>query len=91
MEPAVNIKILLGNTEFGGIGYPGNWKTERRVYTDDNGYFSMTKIECRSWAIILASNNQVLEDYDVTPISYVIEIEEDQTHEIEFILIQKDN
>jgi hypothetical protein len=89
LDPAINVEILLGRTEFGGIGYPGNWKNKMRSFTDKNGFFSMTRVECENWAIILASGNSILTDYDVTPISYVIEVKKNKTHKIEFLLNEK--
>jgi len=86
-QPASNVEVLLGRTEFSGIGYAGSWNTERRVDTDSNGYFKFKNIECQTWAVKIALNDPILEEYDVTPVSHLVKVKENKTSEIEFILI----
>jgi hypothetical protein len=74
LQPATNVEILLGNTEFGGFGHPGNWITERRADTDSNGYFVMKRIEDGPWAIKFAQDESILAEYNVEPMYFSIDV-----------------
>lgn len=86
LQPANNIKIILGQTEFSGIGYAGTWKTSRRTNSNTEGEFRFKNIECESWAVKLSNDNQILNSYEVVPISHIIDVKDGKTHKIEFIL-----
>ncbi|MFA7057345.1 MAG: hypothetical protein WC155_07280 [Candidatus Cloacimonadales bacterium] len=88
LQPASNIEILVGRSQFGGFGHPGSWTTERRIDTNKNGFFTFKNIECKSWAVKIAPDDQILNEYDVEPISHIVAVKKNNTHKIEFILQQ---
>lgn len=85
-QPANNIEILVGRTQFSGFGNPGSWTTERRIDTNKNGFFTFKNIECKSWAVKIAPDDQILNEYYVEPISHIVAVKKNNTHKIEFIL-----
>lgn len=86
LQPADNIEILLGRTESSGIGYAGTWKTSKKTNSNAEGEFEFKSIDCKSWAVKLSNDNQILNSYEVVPISHIIDVKGGDTHKIEFIL-----
>ncbi len=86
-QPAANVEVLLGRTEYTWGGHPGSWTTERSVETDTAGFFKFKNIESQTWAVKIALDDPILEEYEVSPVSHIVEVKENKTSEIEFILI----